>query len=64
MIVDREAMATEFLARVHADGRRVITILQTSQYRDLSSFSDVGTFVPLSMDAHGQITREVAPALP
>jgi hypothetical protein len=62
MIVDREGMATEFLARLHADGRRVITILQTSQYRDLSSFSDVGAFVPLSMDAHGQITREVAPA--
>jgi hypothetical protein len=62
MIVDREGMATEFLARLHADGRRVITILQTSQYRDLSSFSDVGTFVPLSMDAHKQITREVAPA--
>ena len=62
MIVDREGMATEFLARLHADGRRVITILQTSQYRDLSSFSDVGTFVPLSMDSHGQITREVAPA--
>ena len=62
MIVDREGMATEFLARLHADGRRVITILQTSQYRDLSSFSDVGAFVPLSMDSHGQITREVAPA--
>jgi len=36
--------------------------LQTNQYRDLSSFSDVGSFVPLGTDAHGQVIREVAPA--
>ncbi len=42
IIVDREGMATEFLARLHAEGRRVVTILQTNQYRDLSSFSDIG----------------------
>lgn len=53
IIVDREGMATEFLARLHAEGRIVVTILHTTQYRDLSSFSDVGTFVPLSTDAHG-----------
>lgn len=41
MIVDREGMATEFLARLHAEGRSVVTILQTNQYRDLSSFSDL-----------------------
>jgi transposase len=62
MIVDREGMATEFLARLHAQGRSVVTILQTNQYRDLSSFSDMGTFVPLSTDTHGQVVREVAPA--
>jgi hypothetical protein len=62
MIVDREGMATDFLARLHDEGRRVVTILQTKKSRDLSSFSDVGTFVPLSTDAHGQVTREVAPA--
>jgi hypothetical protein len=62
IIVDREGMATEFLARLHAEGRTVVTILQTTQYRDLSSFSGVGTFVPLSIDAHGQVIREVAPA--
>ena len=62
MIVDREGMATEFLARLHAEGRIVITILQTNQYRDLSSFCEVGRFEPLSTDAHGQIIREVAPA--
>src|SRR5260370_13673577 len=55
-------MATEFLANLHAQGRSVVTILQTNQYRDLSSFSDVGTFVPLSTDTHGQVIREVAPA--
>jgi hypothetical protein len=62
LIVDREGMATAFLVRLHAEGRRVVTILQTNQYRDLSSFSDVGTFVPLSTDTHGQVVREVASA--
>ena len=62
MIVDREGMATEFLARLHAEGRIVVTILQTNQYRDLSSLSDVGPFEPLSTDTHGQVNREVAPA--
>jgi hypothetical protein len=62
MIVDREGMATEFLASLHAEGHRVVTILQTNQYRDLSYFSEVGTFVTLSTGTHGQVTREVAPA--
>ena len=62
MIVDREGMATEFLASLHKQGRRVMTILQTNQYRDLSSFSEVGAFAPLSTDAHGKVIREVAPA--
>jgi len=62
LIVDREGMATEFLANLHAQGRSVVTILQTKKSRDLSSFSDVGTFVPLSTDTHGQVIREVAPA--
>jgi hypothetical protein len=62
MIVDREGMATEFLASLHAEGRSVVTILHTNQYRDLSSFSEVGKFAPLSTDAHGQVIREVAPA--
>ncbi|GHO59612.1 hypothetical protein [Ktedonobacter robiniae] len=62
MIVDREGMTTEFLASLHAEGRSVVTILQTNQYRDLSSFSDVGTFVPLSTNTHGQVIREVASA--
>src|SRR5258708_6163359 len=62
MIVDREGMATEFLASLHAEGRNVVTILQTNQYQDLTSFHDVGTFVPLRTDTHGRNIREVAPA--
>jgi hypothetical protein len=62
IIVDREGMATEFLASLHAEGRTVVTILRTNQYQDLTSFCDVGSFLPLSTDAKGQIMREVAPA--
>ena len=62
IIVDREGMATEFLASLQAEGRTVVTILRTNQYQDLTSFCDVGTFLPLSTDAKGQIIREVAPA--
>ena len=62
LIVDREGMATEFLASLHEQGRCVVTILQTNQYRDLSSFSEVGPFVPLGTDTRGQVIREVAPA--
>src|SRR5258708_18059999 len=40
----------------------MVTILRTNQYQDLTSFCDVGTFLPLSADAKGQISREVAPA--
>lgn len=62
IIVDREGMATEFLASLHAEGRTVVTILLTNQYQSLTSFYDVGAFVPLSTDAKGQLIREVAPA--
>src|SRR6266705_1356150 len=62
IIVDREGMATEFLANLHAEGRTVVTILQTNQYRDLTSFCDVGAFVPLSTDSKRKIIREVPPA--
>ncbi len=47
---------------MQADGRAVVTILRTNQYQDLTSFSEVGTFVPLTVDTHGQVLREVAPA--
>jgi hypothetical protein len=62
IIVDREGMATEFLASLQAEGRTVVTILRTNQYQDLTSFCEVGTFLPLSTNDKGQIMREVAPA--
>ncbi len=62
IIVDREGMATEFLASLHTAGRTVVTVLRTDQYRDLASFTAIGAFVPLSTDAQGQVLREVAPA--
>ena len=40
IIVDREGMATEFLASLHAAGRTVVTVLRTDQYQDLASFTD------------------------
>jgi hypothetical protein len=38
----------------------MVTVLRTDQYQDLASFSEIGAFVPLSSDAHGQVVREVA----
>src|SRR5258708_21611235 len=61
IIVDREGMGTEFLAILHAERRTIVTILRTNQYQDLTSFCDVGTFLPLSADAKGQIIRALAP---
>jgi hypothetical protein len=62
IIVDREGMAIEFLAALHEASRTVVTVLRTDQYRDLASFTTVGEFVALSMDAQGQVLREVASA--
>jgi hypothetical protein len=62
IIVDREGMATEFLASLQESGRTVVTILRTNQYRDQTSFTEIGAFVPLTTDAKGNVLREVAPA--
>jgi hypothetical protein len=62
LVVDREAMAADFLAQMSAEGRITTTILKTNQYRGLDSFTNVGSFVPLTMDRHGMVLREVAPA--
>jgi hypothetical protein len=62
IIVDREGMAVEFLASLQEAGRAVVTVLRTDQYRDLTSFTGVGTFVPLCVDTQGHVLREVAPA--
>jgi hypothetical protein len=62
LIIDREGMAAEFLATLVAQERTVVTILRSTQYQGLSSFTEVGTFVPLCRDRDGVVTREVASA--
>jgi hypothetical protein len=62
LVVDREAMAADFLAQMSAQGRTITTILKINQHSGLSSFTNVGAFVPLTVDRHGTLLREVAPA--
>jgi len=62
IIVDREGMAAQFLADCVAGGRTVVTVLRTDQYEGLSSFTEVGSFVPLARDWQGNLIREVAAA--
>lgn len=60
VVVDREGMAAEFLARLSGEGRTIVTILRTDQYAGLESFREVGEFVPLQTDRQGKVIREVA----
>ncbi|MGH2509133.1 MAG: hypothetical protein ACRDHZ_17275, partial [Ktedonobacteraceae bacterium] len=53
LVVDREAMAAEFLAQLKGQGRTLTTILKTNQYAGFDSFSNVGAFVPLTVDRQG-----------
>ncbi len=62
IVVDREGMGGDFLASLVAAGCSVITILRSDQYDGLTSFTDVGPFVPLTTDRHGTVLREVAAA--
>jgi len=62
IVVDREGMGATFLKKLADEGRSIVTLLRSNQYTGPESFSDVGAFVPLTMDPHGLITREVAPA--
>jgi len=62
IIVDRDQMAAQFLADLVAAGRTVVTVLRTDQYEGLSSFTEVGAFVPLEHDRQGKLIREVAAA--
>jgi hypothetical protein len=62
VVVDREGMAAPFLRDLQAQGSTVITLLRTDQYDGLESFTEVGSFVPLELDLHGQVICEVAPA--
>jgi len=62
LVVDREAMAADFLAQLSTEGRTLTTILKTNQYSGLDDFLNVGPFVPLTVDRQGTVLREVAPA--
>jgi hypothetical protein len=62
IIVDRDQMAAQFLADLVAADRTVVTVLRTDQYEGLSSFTEVGAFVPLEHDRQGNLIREVAAA--
>jgi hypothetical protein len=62
IIVDREGMAATFLRDLAQAGHTVVTLLRTDQYTGLESFTNIGTFVPLTHDRDGQVVREVAPA--
>jgi hypothetical protein len=62
IVVDREGMGAAFLKERADEGHSIVTLLRSNQYQGLSSFEEVGTFVPLTSDPHGLITRQVAPA--
>jgi hypothetical protein len=62
IVVDREGMGATFLKKRKEEEQAVVTLLRSNQYQGIESFSDVGTFVPLTFDRHGLLTREVAPA--
>ena len=62
LIVVSFGMAAPFLRDLAAAGHTVVTLLKTKQYEGLTSFTDVGEFVPLTHDCKGQVIREVAQA--
>src|SRR5216684_2430153 len=62
IIVVSFGMAAPFLRNLAEAGHTLITILKTNQYDGLTSFTDIGEFVPLTYDRNGQVVREVAPA--
>lgn len=50
------------MAQLSTEGRTLTTILKTNQYSGLDDFLNIGPFVPLTVDGHGTVLREVAPA--
>ncbi len=53
LVVDREGMAAEFLFQLHTEGRRVVTLLRSNQYKDEGSFTEVGEWLRLSLGSGG-----------
>ncbi len=62
LVVDREGMAAEFLFQLHTEGRRVVTLLRSNQYKDEGSFTEVGEWLPWRLDRKGSVVCEVAAA--
>lgn len=62
IIVDREGMAAPYFRDLTEAGHTIVTLLKTNQYDGLTSFTEVGEFVPLTHGRCGQVVREVAPA--
>ena len=50
-------LSSLFVAKLAAEGRWVVTILRTEQYRGLESFTEVGPFLPLARDRHSSSTQ-------
>ncbi len=61
LIVDREGMGAEFLESLK-DQYQVVTLLRSNQYKDLTSFAEVGEFEPLLYDRNQKMVCEVASA--
>jgi hypothetical protein len=61
VVLDREGMGAAFLHSLQGQCT-VITLLRSNQYSGESSFTAVGAFMPLRVDAAGKVLREVAPA--
>jgi hypothetical protein len=62
VVVDREGMAAEFLAQLQQEGRQVVTLLRSDQYKGEESFGQVGEWLPWRFDRHGKLICEVASA--
>src|SRR6266480_5688402 len=62
VVVDREGMAAEFLAQLQQEGRQVVTLLRSDQYKGEASFEQVGEWQPWRYNQRGQLICEVASA--
>src|SRR5258708_36821795 len=62
LVIDREGMAAEFLCQLHTEGRRVVTLLRSNQYKDEGSFTEVGEWLSWRLDREGKVVCEVAAA--
>jgi len=62
VVVDREGMAAEFLAQLQQEGRQVVTLLRSNQYKGEASFEQVGEWQPWRYNQRGQLICEVASA--